>query len=265
MKILLNWKIHIPVWITVAICEFIGPYKVTLGPGVVAFLPMLYAMIICCSLTWPRLKLIKLEDMKMAGQVTGVITFILIAKVGATVGPMVSKLSQCGIALALQELGHFCGTVLLALPVAIFLGMKREAVGATFSIDRETSIALISEKHGLDSPEGRGVISTYICGTLFGAIWVGFLAGFFAALDIFHPYALAMGSAVGSTSMMAAGMGALKLVYPELGDEILMYAGASSFLSTVFGVYMLMFISLPIAEKMYDWLSPIIGPKTVEK
>ena len=42
-------------------------------------------------------------------------------------------------ALAFQELGHAFGTMVLALPLALLLGIKREAVGATFSIGRENS------------------------------------------------------------------------------------------------------------------------------
>ena len=34
----------------------------------------------------------------------------------------------------------------------------------------------------------------YICGTVFGALWISLLAGVIAQLDIFHPHALAMGA-----------------------------------------------------------------------
>ena len=150
---------------------------------------------------------------------------------------------------------------MLGLPLALFLGLGREAVGATFSIDREPNIAIIAEKYGLDSPEGRGVMSVYICGTVFGAVWLGLLAGYLAALKVFHPFALAMGAGVGSGSMMAAASGALKAVHPEVANEILMYAGAANLLTTIVGIYFCLFISLPVTNYLYRVLSPILSPK----
>ena len=62
-------------------------------------------------------------------------------------------------------------------------------------------MALIGEKYGLDTPEGRGVMSVYIAGTVCGTIFFGIMASFLAALRIFHPYSLAMASGVGSASV----------------------------------------------------------------
>lgn len=261
MDVLKNWKIHVYAIIIVIICELIGTRKVPLGPGVLLFLPMLYAMIIGGIISWPKLKLIKLDEMNSASTVLSLTALMLVTKLGVIIGPSVTKLAQSGLALSLQELGHFAGTVILGLPLAIMLGLGREAIGATFSIDREPNIAIIAEKYGLNSPEGRGVMSVYICGTLFGAVWLGLLAGYLAALGIFHPYALAMGSGVGSGSMMAAASGAIKAVFPDHANEILMYAGASNLLTTIIGIYFALFISLPITEKLYNVLSPILGKR----
>ncbi|MDD4599548.1 MAG: DUF3100 domain-containing protein [Negativicutes bacterium] len=259
MKVLQDWKIHLGALIIVVICEMIGTRKVQMGPGVLLFLPMLYAMILGGIISWPRLKLISLKEMNVATTVLTLTTFMLVAKLGVIIGPSLAKVAQSGLALSMQELGHFFGTVILGLPLALLLGLGRESIGATFSIDREPNIAIIAEKYGLDSPEGRGVMSVYICGTLFGAVWVGLLAGYLAALNIFHPYALAMGAGVGSGSMMAAASGAIKAVFPEYGTDILMYAGASNLLTTIIGIYFCLFVSLPITEKLYNILSPIIG------
>ncbi|MGC8159867.1 DUF3100 domain-containing protein, partial [Salmonella enterica] len=84
--------------------------------------------------------------------------------------------------------------ILIGLPLALLLGIKREAIGATFSVGREPSLAIIGERYGMDSPEGRGVLAEYLTGTLFGAVFIAILAGFLASLNIFHPYALAMGA-----------------------------------------------------------------------
>jgi len=259
MTVLKNWKIHACALIIVVICEWIGTKRVPLGPGVLLFLPMLYAMVIGGIISWPRLKLVKLDEMNASSAVLGLLALLLVTKLGVIIGPQVAKLAQSGLALSLQELGHFFGTVVLGLPLALLLGLGRESVGATFSIDREPNIAIIAEKYGLDSPEGRGVMAVYICGTIFGAVWLGLLAGYLAAMKVFHPFALAMGAGVGSGSMMAAASGAVKTVFPEMGDQILMYAGASNLLTTVIGIYFCLFVSLPVTSYLYKVLSPVIG------
>ena len=86
-----------------------------------------------------------------------------------------SEVISAGPALLLQEIGNL-GTIFLALPFAILLGLKREAVGATHSINRETNLALISNLYGPDSDEMRGSLSIYIVGGMIGTIYFGFLA-----------------------------------------------------------------------------------------
>ncbi|MDU2064972.1 MAG: DUF3100 domain-containing protein [Sporomusaceae bacterium] len=265
MEVIKNWKVHLCALILVVICEGIGTKKIPLGPGVLMLLPMLYAMILGGIISWPRLKVMKVEEMTYASKVMTLLTLLLVTKLGVIIGPSVAKLAHSGLALSLQELGHFFGTVILGLPLALLLGLGRESVGATFSIDREPNIAIIAEKYGLNSPEGRGVMAVYICGTVFGAVWIGLLAGYMAALQIFHPYALAMGAGLGSGSMMAAASGAIKAVFPEYANEILMYAGASNLLTTIVGIYFCLFVSLPVTNYLYKILSPILGKKQTKE
>ena len=262
MEILKSWKIHVFALIIVVICELIGTKSIKLGPGVLLFLPMLYAMIIGAVISVPKLKILNLSEMNISAKCLGVATLLLIAKLGVLMGPNLVRLMQSGLALCFQEVGHFMGTILFGLPIALMLGLGRETIGATYSIDREPNIAIIAEKYGLNSPEGRGVMAVYICGTLFGAIWLGFVAGFVASLNLIHPYALAMGAGVGSGSMMAASSGAIAAAVPSMAKDILMYAGASNLLTSVVGVYFALFISLPITVFVYEKLSPIIGADT---
>jgi MFS family permease len=237
----------------------IGTQKIALGPGVLLFLPMLYAMIIGAVVSLPKLKALSLTDMNISAKCLAVATLMLISKLGVLMGPNLVKLAQSGLALSFQEVGHFFGTILFGLPLAIALGLGREAIGATYSIDREPNIAIIAEKYGLDSPEGRGVMAVYICGTLFGAVWIGFVAGFIASLNVIHPYALAMGAGVGSGSMMAASSGAIAAAVPSMAKDILMYAGASNLLTSVIGVYFALFVSLPVTVFLYEKFSPLFG------
>jgi Protein of unknown function (DUF3100) len=112
----------------------------------------------------------------------------------------------------------------------------------------------------MDSPEGRGVLAEYLTGTVFGAVFIAILAGFVASLNIFHPLALAMGSGVGSGSMMAAASGAIAAQQtPEMAKMVLTFAAASNLITTTIGTYFTLFISLPMAVWGYRLLEPLIG------
>ena len=49
--------------------------------------------------------------------------------------------------------------------------------------------------------------------------------------------------------------------YPAMEKEILAYAGAANLLSGVLGIYVALFISLPIAIKLYDVFNRLLGRK----
>ena len=201
MEVLRDFKLHIIALLVVVSCELIGKQSI----WIIAVYPMLYAMVFGGIISLPKLKILTNKNMQNASIVMMVTLMLLVAKLGVAVGPQIDMiLEDAKLALIFQELGHFAGTILLGLPLAMLLGMKREAVGATYSVAREPNIAIVADKYGLDSPEGRGVMAMYICGTLYGAIWMSILASLIAHLDILHPYALAMGAGVGSGSMMAA-------------------------------------------------------------
>ncbi|CEA02497.1 hypothetical protein BN1048_01736 [Jeotgalicoccus saudimassiliensis] len=162
--------------------------------------------------------------------------------------------------MILQEFGNLA-TILVALPVAILLGLKRETIGMTHSIGREANLALISEKYGISSPEGRGVVSMYIFGTIFGAIFLGLTSGLFASLLPISPLSFAMATGIGSGSMTAASLGPLVAMYPEQSELITAYSGASNLLTSVTGLYMSIFIGLPLAEKYYSLITKLKSKK----
>jgi len=254
-----NIKIHLIVLVLVILTEFIGVHKFDIGLGVLALFPMLYAMILGAIISWPSLKLLKEKEMKTASRILEIAFLLFVAKLGTMMGPSLSQLADAGLPLILQEAGHFLGTIALGLPIALLIGMKREAIGATFSIDREPNLAIIAEKYGADSPESRGALGVYICGTLFGAIYLALFAGLLGNLGIFHPIALAMGAGVGSGSMMAAATGALAIVFPEQANEIALFAGAANIMTIIIGTYVCIFFSLPVTVRLYNWLEPKFG------
>nr|WP_223155057.1 DUF3100 domain-containing protein [Alkalibacillus aidingensis] len=243
-----DWRLHITVLLIVIGAEWIGTHEFQIGPGVVMLLPMLYAIIIGIMLYFTPVISEKQSEKSEPLIVLGV--SLLLAKIGVVVGPDLPDIIAAGPALLLQELGNL-GTILIALPVAIFLGLKREAIGMTHSVAREPNVGLIMDKFGFGSPEGRGVMAVYIFGTVFGAIFMGLIAGFLATLTPLDPLSFAMASGIGSGSMMAAASGSLIGAFPELENQIIAYAGASNLLSLSTGLYVSLFIALPLTEKLY--------------
>ena len=254
------------------IAEGIGAKIILLGNvGKVVLLPMLFAMIIAGAITphalgqiIPALKNICDDrEIELAEQIVMYSLLFLGVKLGASAGPNVGKVVEAGPALLLQEFGNL-GTMLIGLPIAIAFGMKRGAVGATVSICREPTLGLIGEKYGINSPEGLGVMGTYMTGTVFGTIFFGLL-GSLAANTSIHPYALAMASGMGSGSMMTAASQSLAASVPGMQDEILAYAATSNIMTSITGLYMVLFVSLPLANKLYAFYTKIFGIKEDSK
>lgn len=247
-SILKDWRLHAVVLAIVVLTELVGQISIPVGPGAILLLPMLYALVIGFGLYFTPV--ISKKQSKNAEPLIVMGVGVLIAKIGVVIGPQIQELLAVGPALLLQELGNL-GTILLALPVAIWLGMKRESVGMTHSIGREPNVGLIMDRYGFNSPEGRGVMTMYIFGTVFGAIFLGLIAGLLATLTPIHPLSFALASGVGSGSMMAAGSGTLIAAYPDLESQIIALAGASNLISLATGLYVSMFIGLPLANKIY--------------
>lgn len=258
----LDPKLHLVVLGIVIISEFIRQRKFAVGPGTVLLLPMLYALVIGV-LTTPRfLKITTNEHVKASSPLITISVMMLCARLGTVVGPALPQIASAGLPLVLQEFGMlFCP--LLAMPVAVALGLGREAVGATYSICREGAIAITGQVYGLDSDEGRGTLGTYIFGTLFGAVYMGIFAGLIASMHIFDPRAVGMACGVGSASMMSASAGAAAAVLPEASKDVLAFAAASNLLTNVDGVWSDLFLSLPLANFMFRFWCKVFGRKTI--
>ena len=260
MDLIKNWRIHLFALCIVIVADFIGVQNF----GLVIFLPLFYALVLGGIISYPSFHILDDKMMERAGMFMPIAMLYLIVKIGLGIGPNLHMLMNSGWALIMQEFGHFFGTLIFGLPMALLLKMGREAIGACYSIDREANVAIIAEKYGMFSAEGRGVMGMYICGTLFGALWVSILAGVVARLGIFHPYALAMGGGIGSASMMAASVGSIVAVFPEEAQKITAYAGAANLMTSVLGIYFALFVSLPVTVKIYELVTGDKGPQQKE-
>lgn len=245
-----NIKLHVMILVLVIISEAIGVKSFEIGVGTIVLLPMLYALIMGIFLGPKFLKIANEKDMDDAGELITVTLMLLMARYGTLIGPTLPEIVEASPALILQELGNL-GTVFLGVPIAVALGLKREAIGAAHSIAREPNVALVGDMYGLNSPEGQGVLGVYITGTVFGTIFIGLIASLFAAYTPLHPYALAMASGVGSGSMMTAGVGSLSAMYPDMSDMIAAFGVTSNMLSGLDGLYMSMWLAIPLSEWLY--------------
>jgi len=250
IKALKNFKIHGLALALTIICEFAGTKIFKLPIGSVAFFPMLYALILGFIIGLPRLKVLSSADQTDSAYLLNLSVLLLIARYGTLVGPNFYKIINSGLALVLQEFGNI-GTAIFAVPIAVLLGLEREAVGAGHSLGREGNIALISELYGINSPEGRGVMGVYICGTVFGSIFFGIMTSVVASWNIFSVESLAMAAGTGSASMATATIGALQALYPEKAEIIAAYGAASNMLTSLDGLYMSLFISIPVSNWLY--------------
>lgn len=251
-KLWKDWRLHLIVLILTLLAEWIGTHEIPLGPGVLLLLPMLYAMVFGVALYFTPV--VKEKTSKNAETLVFLSVSLLVAKFSFAIGPAIPEIVQAGPALLLQEIGNL-GTIFLGLPVAIAIGMKRESIGMTHSLGREGNLALITDKYGFNSPEGRGVMVMYIYGTLFGAVFLGLAAGLLATFTPIHPLAFAMASGVGSGSMMAAASGSLVSLFPYMKESLMAFAAVSNLISITTGLYVSIFIALPMTEKLYGFLS----------
>ncbi|MDI3409170.1 DUF3100 domain-containing protein [Streptomyces cavernicola] len=238
-----------------ALAELIGPHTLNLGVGEVTLHPLVWGILIGGVVSIQKVKPLPVRAQQLATQTVQVGILLLSVRLSFLVGENLPVLADAGPALLLQELGHLFGTVIFSLPLAVLLRMGRPAVGACFSIDREGSFAIVSERYGADSDEYRGVLSMYVFGTIVGGLYVTLLASFLAGTGVFDPLALAMGTGVGSGSVMAASSAAIAAQHPEMADQILALAAVSNLITSLLGLYVGMYVALPMAERFYRLLA----------
>lgn len=258
-------------WVVVAaavisvVAEFIGTKFIEMGPGEVILFPIVWAILLGGLISFQRFQPMAIEAQRQALDLVSVGIMIFLVLVGITVGASLDVLKDVSWVLALQEFVQLFGTVIIALPVAIALRMGRASIGATYSIDREANLAYTAERYGASSSEYRGTLGIYVFGSVFGALYLALLAGYVSSAGWLSPQALAMGSGVGSGSMMAAASAAIASAHPALESEILAFAAASNLMTQTIGTFVTCFIALPLAERLYPlWCRIFSVPERLE-
>lgn len=242
----------------------IGTHRLEIGPAAVVLFPILWAVLLGAAVGLQRWRRVT-GPTRSAGELlirVGIVLFL--AKLGTEIGPALPELAQIGPAIALQELGNAFGTVVLGLPVAVAFGLGRVAIGATWSIDRESYLAYAIDRFGVRSPEYQGVFAVWLIGTVFGALYISLIAGLLGGLDIFDPRALALGLGLGSSSMMLGGVGALSILYPEMAGEIMALAAISNLVTNIVGFYLGVFVVLPFCRWLYRFWTRALGKQEAD-
>ena len=260
-----DYRLHVTVLILVVVAELIGTQKIPItGDVAITIMPLIYTIVLGFifyldkRITW-----IKRKQARIAEGAMMLFIGVLIAKLAVSSGQSIHLIFEMGPALILQEIGHLA--TILVLPIALLLGFKEEAIGMTNSIGREPNVAVVVDKYGFNSPESRGVFAIFIIGTVIGTIFISFLVTLSLSFLPLHPYAFAMASGVGSASMNAAAIGPTLAAFPGLESQIEAFAGFSNLLSFCVGIYIVIFLALPLTERVYRWLEPKIGKDPVEK
>ncbi|MDO5406675.1 MAG: DUF3100 domain-containing protein [Eubacteriales bacterium] len=257
-RIRTEWKIYLLAFVFILIADSIGKIEIPCGAGKFILFPIFYAIILGVVSGPEVLKIVESKQVKAASKlvVVGIAPFI--AKLGITAGGNIETILSAGPAVLLHGFGNLFG-ILFSLPIAILLGMKREAVGACFSINREYHMALINNIYGPDSAEARGSLSIYIVGGMVGTIYFGILASAVAMTGIFHPEALGLASGVGAGIMMASASASLCAIYPESAETISTLASVGETMAGITGIYINMFLAIPLCDRLYRVLEPRLG------
>jgi hypothetical protein len=255
------FKMYVIALILTVIAEWIGMIKWQIGFLTILLVPFFHTIYLGVAIGPKFLgrfwKVMDLKDSAFAAALIVPATNALMARYGTLVGPNAPKLLKAGAALILQEVGNNWGAIMIALPIAMMLGLRREVIGACYSVGREPNLSLIGDIYGLDTPEGRGVMGTYITGTVLGAAFFSIIGSIFVATapGFFHPISLGMAMGIGSASMMTAGAATLAMGLPQWKDEILAFAAASNLITGVTGLYASWLVGIPFANWVYRMMN----------
>lgn len=253
-KILKDYKLHISVIIISIIAILIGTKTLNVGGVAIVFSPLIWSMLIMFAFYMSPAKVVTEKSYDNANYMLGIAMTLLIVKLGVSSGSRLEEIKQAGLALVLQNFGNL-GTIIISLPIALLLGLKRESIGMCHALSREANVGLIQERYSAESPEFRGVMAVYIIGTILGPIVMSIISSIAISTGLIGPLGASMGVGAGSASMMTAGLSALIETYPQLEAQMSAFAGLSNLISSVIALPLGIFLGLPITEFLYRKLS----------
>lgn len=260
-----EYKLHISILAITLLAELlIRKQTITFSSSAygtlsISLQPFVFAMVLGLGFyLFKPLKWVKERESEAASGTMLLFIGPLLAKLAIASGHSINEILAVGPAILLQEFGNVA-TVIVALPLALLFGFKREAVGMTHSIGREQNMGLIIDKYGFDSDETRGVFIIYIIGTVLGSVVIGPLTSILTSILPLSPLSYAMATGVGSSGMTAASLSTLIDMYPNLETQMSAYSSMSNLLTQVDGIYMSMFVGLPLCNFLYKILEPTLG------
>lgn len=254
-----DYKLHITVFFAIVIAEYIGVISLELGGVTIVLMPLLYSLVL--GVAFYVAKPIKWISKKQSSESTAIMMLLigpLLAKLAIASGQNIGIIFHAGPAILLQEVGNL-GTIFAALPVALLLGFKREAIGMTSSICREPQMAVVIDRFGFASPETKGFFTVFLIGTILGTPFISILASILVYLVPLHPFAYGMACGIGSASMNAAAVASLSSIFPQYATQMEAFSGMANLIAMVTGMYVYIFVAIPLTEKLYNILEPVIS------
>jgi hypothetical protein len=254
-----DYKLHLTVLLCIVIAEYIGVITLDLAGISIVLMPLLYSLVLAIAFYIVKpVSWISEEQSEKSTAVMMLLIGPLLAKLAIASGQNIGIIFNAGPAILLQEVGNL-GTIFAAMPVALLLGFKREAIGMTSSICREPQMAVVIDKFGFASPETKGFFTVFLIGTVLGTPFISLLTSLLAYLIPLHPFAYGMACGIGSASMNAAAVASLSTIYPQYAVQMEAFSGMANLIAMVTGMYVYIFVALPLTERLYNILEPIIG------
>lgn len=252
-----DWQVHVIVFLVAMLVELVGSKTLTIGDPSGFALPLSIPTVLFAFVTGIMIAKKSQVTQKAHSAINSFVALgvcFLIGRLASSMGPNWDKIVAAGPALLLQEVGNLL-TVCISVPLGVLLfKMGRTVIGAGFSIARESSIAIIGSKYGLDTEEGIGVMGAYAL-VGFDPVIISLLASLMIAAGWFHPYSLAMASGIGCVASSAAGLTPLLEAFPEMAETISAYGVTSQTMSGSTAVYVNLLISLPLANWLFKTFS----------
>lgn len=252
-----DYKLHFTILICIIIAEYIGVITLNMAGISIVLMPLLYSLILATAFYLAKpAKWISIDQSNKSTAIMMLLIGPLLAKLAIASGQNIGIILNAGPAILLQEIGNL-GTIFVAMPIALLLGFKRETIGMTSSICREPQMAVVIDKFGFASPETKGFFTVFLIGTVLGTPFISLLVSVLTYIIPLHPFAYGMACGIGSASMNAAAVSSLSTIFPQYAVELEAFSGMANLISMVTGMYVYIFVALPLTERLYNILEPI--------